>query len=150
MTNVPSGSKRPWEGSNGTDSYKRARDDPSGKDWRDVHLKPPRDGRRSSADRRRDERSTRRHSRSREYDHYRRSSDYGRDRDRRDDRDRERKQDREKERDRERYRERARQVSVREDSLKNSERRSPVTPRHPSSANGTSQTQGESEKEEGE
>ncbi|KAI0810815.1 kinase-like domain-containing protein [Irpex lacteus] len=149
MTNVSSGSKRPWEGSNGTDSYKRSRDDPATKDWRDVHLKSPASGRRSSADRRRDDRRPR----SRDYDHRRRPSDYGHrhERDRRDDRDRDRKHDRDRSRE---YRDKDRGPTIRREDSRRSEHPSPTTPRSSNHvgglANGTPQPQEEAEREEGE
>lgn len=94
MTNVPSGSKRPWDGSTDTDSHKRPRE--SSRDWRDVHLKSPRGkpvpDRRDSIDRRRGE--------------YRPRS---RDRDGRRDRGRERREDRSRERRHDRDRDRARE-----------------------------------------
>lgn len=149
MTNVSSGSKRPWEGSNGTDSYKRSRDDPATKDWRDVHLKSPASGRRSSVDRRRDDRRPR----SRDYDHRRRPSDYGHrhERDRRDDRDRDRKHDRDRSRE---YRDKDRGPTIRREDSRRSEHPSPTTPRSSNHAggvaNGTPQPQEEAEREEGE
>lgn len=84
MTNVSSGSKRPWDGGHEQSSHKRSRDD--ARDWRDVHLRSPR---RPSPHRRRDSRD--RGGRNRDFDRHR-SADYGRDRDRdrRDDRDRDR------------------------------------------------------------
>ncbi|KAI0344950.1 kinase-like protein [Trametopsis cervina] len=143
MTNVPSGSKRPWEGNHGTDSHKRPKDDPSTKDWRDVHLKSP-SSRRGSADRKRDERRPR----SREYDHSRRSSDYGRERDRRDDRHKDRKHERD------RYRDHGRQASARKDDHRKDVERS-LTPSRSASlvhsvTNGTPRPQEDSEREEGE
>lgn len=99
MTNLSSGSKRAWEGSDHLGSApkrprERERDhrDDSARDWRDVHLrlpgsrKPPPVGR-DSTHSRRPRPENRPRSRSRDRD-YRRSSDYARDRDRRDYRDR--------------------------------------------------------------
>ena len=151
MTNESSGSKRPWEGTNGTDSYKRPRaEDPSAKDWRDVHLKVSAPGRRSSADRRRDDRGTR----GRDYDHRRRSSDHGHERERRYDRERDRKHTRDRDREYDRYRDRGRDSTSRRVNSKRTEAHSPTTPRSSShvggAANGTPQPQDESEKEEGE
>lgn len=156
MTNVPSGSKRPWEGSNGTDISKRPREDPSATDWRDVHLKsphkPPLD-KRSPIDRRRDDRRPR----SSDYNR-RRSRDYSRDRNRRDDRDRDRRQDRDKHRDRDRYRDREstarRGEPRRDDQRKDSSRLGTPISRSTSvlagAANGTPRPPAESEREEGE
>ncbi|KAH8100376.1 kinase-like domain-containing protein [Cristinia sonorae] len=91
MTNIPSGSKRSWEGNE--PPSKRAREKEDARDWKDVHLNSPkrRDDRRR-ADNRDDYRNG--HRRSREPDHHRRPSDYTRDRERRDDRDRDRNRDR--------------------------------------------------------
>lgn len=146
MTNVPSGSKRPWEGGNDSDTRKRARDD--SRDWRDVHLSSPRgkplsEGR-DSADRRRNDY----HAHSRDHDH-RRSSDHGRDR--RDERDRRRDRSRDRERDRERDYYSRRDDSRREDGRRRSRSRS-GGPRHSNGhVNGHAPvTKDESEKEEGE
>ena len=118
MTNESSGSKRPWEGTNGTDSYKRPRaEDPWAKDWRDVHLKVSAPGRRSSADRRRDDRGTR----GRDYDHRRRPSDHGHERERRDDRERDRKHTRDRDREYDRYRDRGRDSTSRRVDSKRTE-----------------------------
>ncbi|KZT19178.1 kinase-like protein [Neolentinus lepideus HHB14362 ss-1] len=76
MTNVPSGSKRPRDGSDDHTSYKRTRDEP--KDWRDVHLRSRTDSRRESIDRR----DSRDYGRARDHVH-RRGSDYDRGKDRR-------------------------------------------------------------------
>lgn len=88
MTNVSSGSKRPWDGSNEKEVHKRPRED-----WREVYLRSPRSprdtlqgDRRISGDRRRGEYRPR----SRDHDR-RRSNEYGRDRDRRDERNRDRR-----------------------------------------------------------
>lgn len=98
MTNIPSGAKRSWEGSEVV-SHKRPRERDDARDWRDVHLRSPRHkthtGGRESVDRRDvGERRSRHGSEyrgSRDHDH-RRSSDY-RDRDRRDDREKVRDRD---------------------------------------------------------
>ena len=152
MTNVPSGSKRPWDGSVDRDTTKRPRDD--SKDWRDVHLRSPRGkpsvDRRDSADRRRDDYKPR----SRERDHRR---DYGRDR--REDRSRDRRFDRERERERDRDRDRDRDNRTRrDDSRRDDARRDDFRRRSPSNlppANGHSDGPNGtphvgSEKEEGE
>lgn len=148
MTNEPSGSKRPWEGTNGADSHKRPREDPSAKDWRDVHLKASASSKRSPVDRRREERRPR----SRDHDHHRRPSDYGRDR--RDDRDRDRRHDRDRERDR--YRESSRREDAKGEDGRSDDGRSATTPISRSTsvltgaANGTPQPPDDSEREEGE
>jgi serine/threonine-protein kinase PRP4 len=98
MTNISSGSnKRALEGDNGYDAdsrtkrpREREREDP--RDWREVHLRSPREAGKPSGEggsRREDGRGDRRDSARREIDH-RRPADYGRSRDRRDDRDRDR------------------------------------------------------------
>ena len=139
MTNVPSGSKRPWDGTPDKDVHKRAREE--SRDWRDVHLRSPRGNlpaeRRDSTDRRRDE------YRTRSRDHERRN--YSRERDRRDERDkerdRERRHDRDRARDRDHYSRRA--------DLHRDDRRRPDSPRL--QTNGTDPVRHEdSEKEEGE
>ncbi|KAF7791035.1 hypothetical protein EIP86_001994 [Pleurotus ostreatoroseus] len=141
MTNVPSGSKRPWDGNTDTDSHKRPRE--GSRDWRDVHLKSPR--RKPAADRRDsvDRRKGEYRPRSRDRDGRR-----GRGRDRRDDRSRERRHDRERERDRERdrgYNDR------RDDSRRDDRRRHSPSSQLNGQANGRTVTpQEESEKEEGE
>ena len=151
MTNVPSGSKRPWDGNVDTDTHKRPRED--SKDWRDVHLRSPRGkpgtaDRRDSVDRRRGEYRPR----SRDRDHRR---DYARDR--RDDRSREHRYDRDRERERERDRDRDHRAR-RDDSRREDERRDEYqrrSPPGPTTLNGylngrASTPKAESEKEEGE
>ncbi|TFK45922.1 kinase-like protein [Heliocybe sulcata] len=76
MTNAPSGSKRPRDGSYDAVSSKRTRDEP--KDWRDVHLRARIDGRREALDRR----DSRDYGRPRDFDR-RRRNDYDRGKDRR-------------------------------------------------------------------
>jgi serine/threonine-protein kinase PRP4 len=91
MTNISSGSKRPWDGVE-SDPYKRHRERDEPRDWRDVHLKSP-SGRkapkREGVDRRghSDYGPYNRHSRGLER---KRSGDYGKDRARKDDRERDR------------------------------------------------------------
>ena len=95
MTNISSGSnKRALEGDSGYEAEsrnkrprEREREDP--RDWREVHLRSPREALSEGGSRREDGRSDRRDSARREIDH-RRPADYGRSRDRRDDRDRDR------------------------------------------------------------
>ncbi|KAH9939438.1 kinase-like domain-containing protein [Amylocystis lapponica] len=108
MTNIPSGSKRSWEGTGSEGEphkrpRERERDDP--RDWRDVHLRSPHTrkpppSRRDSLDRRDSiDRRPRGDPRGRGRDNdYRRSSGYDRDRDRdrRDDHDRDRDRDRDR------------------------------------------------------
>ena len=126
MTNVSSGSKRPWDGPNDTGSHKRPRED--ARDWRDVHLDSPRrkgSGRRDSndldrrgGDRRPPRGDYRPRSRDRDHDR-RRPRDYSGGRDRRDDRDR----DKEKERERDRSRGSRRDDGPRRDNSRGSDRR---------------------------
>ncbi|KII89474.1 hypothetical protein PLICRDRAFT_109520 [Plicaturopsis crispa FD-325 SS-3] len=56
MTNMPSGSKRAFEGSHGPEPHKRPRGSDEPRDWRDVHLRSPKNpkhaDRRVSSDRR--------------------------------------------------------------------------------------------------
>ncbi|EKM56132.1 uncharacterized protein PHACADRAFT_145251, partial [Phanerochaete carnosa HHB-10118-sp] len=132
MTNVPSGSKRPWDGSPEL-SHKRPRSGSRG--WRDAHLgsprgKPPAD-RRDSADRRKGDYGV--GSR----DHERRSGDYSRDR--RDGR----HHDRERSRDHHH-----RRHDSRREELKREAGRHGFPRQHPN-GNGTARPE-ESEKEEGE
>ncbi|EPS98350.1 hypothetical protein FOMPIDRAFT_1148904 [Fomitopsis schrenkii] len=103
MTNAPSGSKRPHEGSHDRepDTHKRQRGRDDARDWKDVYLRSPRSSShrsRECIDRRDGDRRPSRHDyhpRSRERDHRRVPSEHGRDRDRdrRDDRDRYRDRD---------------------------------------------------------
>jgi serine/threonine-protein kinase PRP4 len=135
MTNISSGSKRPWDGVE-SDAYKRHREREEPRDWRDVHLKSPssrKAPRRGSVDRRvsSDYGSHGRHSRGLER---RRSSDYGKDKVRKDDR----------ERDRER-------PARKEDGRAGDVRRgTPPNNRDHRHTNGHSQAAPDSEKEEGE
>ncbi|KAJ3553134.1 hypothetical protein NM688_g3777 [Phlebia brevispora] len=151
MTNVPSGSKRPWDGSTDTDSHKRPRED--SRDWRDVHLKSPggkpTSERRDSIDRRRGEYRPRSRDRDGRRD---------RGRDRRDDRSRERRHDRDRDREREReYYDRRDEYRRDEGRREEHRRRSPSGPSVPPTpltnghTNGRAATpKAESEKEEGE
>lgn len=156
MTNVPSGSKRPHEGSHDReyDARKRQRGQDDARDWKDVHLRPPRSSSQRSReriDRRDGERRPPRQEyrpRSRERDHRRVSSDYSRDRDR------DRRDDRDKYRDKEAFH------SRRDDPRAESHRRTRSPPRREEtrsvSVNGHARADGhvpprdDSEKEEGE
>lgn len=161
MTNAPSGSKRPHEGSHDReyDIHKRPRGRDDARDWKDVYLRSPRSSSHRSRDRidRRDsDRRPSRHDyrpRSRERDHRRVPSDYGRDRER--DRDRDRRDERE------RYRDRDTLHHRREDPRSDPRRRTRSPPprreeRRSISVNGHTHANGhvpprdDSEKEEGE
>ena len=132
MTNVPSGSKRPWDGAPDKDVHKRPRED--SRDWRDVHLRSPRGKPHSD---RRDY-----PQRSRDYER-RRSRDLSRDGGRRDDKERDR--DRERRHDRER----ARDSYSRRDEPRRDDRRRHGSPRRQPEGSGPARHE-DSEKEEGE
>ncbi|KAH9930871.1 kinase-like domain-containing protein [Fomitopsis serialis] len=133
MTNTPSGSKRPYEGTHDRDyeSHKRPRGREDARDWKDVHLKSPPKPRSSRHDYR---------PRSREHDHRRAPSDYGRDRDR--DRDRDRRDDRDRD-------------ELRREDPRRRTRSPPRNSRRNGSVNGHAQSNGhahpkdDSEREEG-
>ncbi|KAK7679601.1 hypothetical protein QCA50_017312 [Cerrena zonata] len=141
MTNVSSGSKRPWESGHEPSSHKKQRDDT--RDWRDVHLRSPR--RPSPHHHRRGSRD--RGGRNRDNDRHR-STDYG-DRDRRDDRDR----DRSRREDYPRERNRSRDVSSHRERAA-SRKHTPNNPTSNGKLNNSSQhgsaANEDSEKEEGE
>ena len=135
MTDIPPGSKRPYEGErNG--HWKRRREDEEDRsrprDWREVHLKTDAHrGRDAARDRDRDRR---------ERGGYRRGDDYHR----RDSRDREKDRDRERERDRDRDKDHRRSYT-RSSHSKTDDRRSSYR----SHANDHSKDR-DSDKEEGE
>lgn len=138
MTNVPSGSKRPWDGTPEKDLHKRPREE--SRDWRDVHLrsprgKPPTD-KRDGVDKRRVDYRARGRDRG-----HKRSRDFSRERDRRDDRDRDRERRHDRDRDRTHY-------SRREESRRDDTRRHD-SPRQQLNGNGVARHD-DSEKEEGE
>jgi hypothetical protein len=138
MTNNPSGSKRPYDGSADTELRKRSRDSES-RDWKDARPSVKSHGardRRTTDDRYRRDYSPRR---DRDRDH--RGRDDRRERDNRRDRSR---------RDNGRYRDRRYEDRGRRSSYADERRHTPESPRRPSNGSSRPRRTPDSDREEGE
>jgi serine/threonine-protein kinase PRP4 len=147
MTNVNSGFKRAWDGTE-IEPHKRPRSREEPKDWKDVHLRSPTN--RVTSDRRhtRDYDSDRRAGPDRRPDRRDRDSDYRRTAEHGRAQDRSRRRD-DREREKEKYRVGKDENFYRDHSSMS--RTQTVSPKSPKSANGhVPQPRDDSEREEGE